>query len=244
MTIAFAAKLTDPGPRVVLRSGEGDRQVSWGHPWQIGTAAYWVEATREAFGEPRQAGVHRLGETLEEELAACIIGGFGMPFETGLAAYSALRTEVLHHVASPTQEEIEAVLRRPLLVNGSHRRYRFPAQRARRLASALAFVRDTDCNSMSNREMREWLLGAPGVGMKTASWVVRNIRAADDLAVLDIHVMRAGIRAGVFPEDFSPQRNYRVLEGWFVEWARIGGVSPADLDAYIWRDQAYWVRNR
>ncbi|MDZ3993341.1 hypothetical protein PspTeo4_24872 [Pseudomonas sp. Teo4] len=44
----------------------------------------------------------------------------------------------------------------------------------------------------SGRALRDWLLELPGIGYKTASWVARNWLDADDVAILDIHILRAG----------------------------------------------------
>jgi N-glycosylase/DNA lyase len=230
----------DPGPVVVLRSGAQTRPVSWGRPWQTGTAAYWTALTALdgiAGGGP---GRHRLGATLAEETAACILGGFGQPYETGLAAFHAVRDAGMLDGA-PSADRIRAVLLQPLPVGGTLRRYRFPAQRAARLAGALAFLQNCE-PPRDARELRDWLTGAPGIGPKTASWIVRNQLGSDDIAVLDVHVVRAGAAAGVFDPSWTPAGHYALLEGMFLGWAAAGGVSAADLDAVIWREQAAAAR--
>lgn len=167
-----------------------------------------------------------------------------MPYELGLAAFRAVRDQVLLFDRCPTAERLEEVLRQPLQVGSGTRSYRFPSQRASRLAGALAFIHGTDTSAFSDAELRSWLLGAPGIGPKTASWVVRNHRKADNIAILDVHVVRAGVRAGVFPAMASVQREYLALEELFVAWAREGKVSASTLDAAIWAEEAYWARHR
>ena len=237
----FEAHLLDPGQEVPLQGIRSMRSVMWGHAWQIGSAAYWVERTRQSAGD--HPNRHRLGSDLREEVAACVIGGFGMPYELGLAAYNEVKNQ-LNLTALPSQDDIEGVLRQPLSVGGSIRRYRFPRQRAERLAAALAYIGKTDTNLMGNREMRDWLLGAPGIGLKTASWIVRNIRSSAEVAVLDIHVLRAGARAGVFPEQPAIHRQYLELEAFFLSWASVGQVPAGDLDAAIWAEMADWSRSK
>ncbi|MDT7571083.1 MAG: hypothetical protein QOE05_1257 [Actinomycetota bacterium] len=231
----------EPGPVVVLRAGAHARRVAWGRPWQTGTAAYWTALTAldpiSCAADPYR---HRLGRTLAEETAACVLGGFGQPYETGLAAYRAVREAGLLD-GPPSAGRIRAVLLRPLPVAGATRRYRFPAQRAERLAGALEFLRGQRPPDGA-RDIRDWLTGAPGIGPKTASWIVRNHFGSDDVAVLDIHVVRAGAAAGVFDPSWTPAGHYRVLEGLFLAWAAAGGVSAADLDAVIWREQAAAAR--
>jgi thermostable 8-oxoguanine DNA glycosylase len=239
--MTFTDVLVDEGPVITIRGEGGARSVHWGHHWQIGTAAYWVALTRDQGQRNSDPHRHRLGASLEEELAACILGGFGMPFELGLSAFQLVRDELLVHDVCPSERQIESILLRPMLMNGTMRRYRFPRQRAQRLAAALRFAHDhriSAIETVPGREIRDSLLTIPGVGLKTASWVVRNHYDAGDVAVLDVHVLRAGVRAGVFPNDASVARDYRALEDWFLDWARAGDVAASDLDAVIWRSQA------
>jgi endonuclease III len=42
-------------------------------------------------------------------------------------------------------------------------------------------------------------MSLPGIGPKTASWIARNWLDADDVAILDIHIMRVGQVIGLFP---------------------------------------------
>lgn len=239
---AFA--LTDPGPQVVLAAQGRRREVPWGQPWQCGTAAHWIALTREADGAGERDPLrHRLGASLREEVTACLLGGFGLPFEIGLAAFGAVRDEgLLASRSIPAAEKVEAVLRRPLHVGGRWQRYRFPAQRASRVAAALAFL-DREIPPSAPLAVRNWLLGAPGIGPKTASWIVRNHYGSDEVAVLDVHVMRAGTNAGVFDPAWSVTRDYWLMEGFFLSWANHGSVPAGDLDAVIWAEQAELARS-
>lgn len=239
-----ASALYRPGPDVVLSAGAEQRVVPWGQRWQGGTAAHWVALTEDFTARgPVGAGRHRLGGSLREEVAACLLGGHGLPYETGLAAYEAVRREGLLRPGSlPSAEDVQRVLRLPLKVGSRFRRYRFPEQRGGRLAAALAYL---DRTAAPNRplDVREWLLGAPGIGLKTASWIVRNHYSCDEVAVLDVHVMRAGAAAGVFDMSWSPARDYRLAEGFFLSWAAHGRVRAGDLDAVIWAEQAGAARS-
>jgi N-glycosylase/DNA lyase len=238
--------LHEPGPTVVLNAHGQRRKVLWGHRWQVGTAAQWVALTECASLERvglRRSG-HKLGNTLREEVAACILGGFGMPFEMGLAAFHAVRRAgLLEERVAITASQIEEVLQSPLTIGGSSRRYRFPSQRAHRLAGSLKFL-DGASPPENPVSVREWLRGAPGIGPKTASWVVRNHYACDEVAILDIHIMRAGLRAGIFDERWSVERDYPLIEAFFIAWAHHGGVRVSDLDSVIWSEQATLARIR
>jgi len=247
-SVAARAALHAPGPTVVLLKGTPSaRVVSWGHPWQAGTPAHWCALTRHAEADGLVAMGpfrHRLGRDLREEVAACLLGGFGMPYEVGLAAFQLVRDEgLLSPAVSPSAARLEEVLRRPLQACGAARRYRFPQQRAHRLAGALRYLRQ-EVPSSAPVAVRDWLLHAPGMGPKTASWVVRNHYGSDAVAVLDVHVIRVGVAAGVFDPAWTPGRHYRLMEQLFLAWAGQDGVSAADLDAVIWAEQAAAARRR
>lgn len=89
---------------------------------------------------------------------------------------------------------------------------------------------------------REWLMTFRGVGPKTASWVVRNQYPDSDVAIIDIHVHRAAVKAGVFDSTWTPSRDYWTMEAAFLGWAKHGEVTAADLDAVIWEEQAAAAR--
>jgi N-glycosylase/DNA lyase len=236
--------LRDAGPAVILAPpGHPKRALTWGHSWQIGTAAYWVAVTKAAAVDGtlrRGPHRHRLGRDLAEEVAACLLGGHGMPYETGLAAFRAVRdADLLTHCSD--EREIERTLRTPLDVGNRMIRYRFPAQRARWLASALRHIR-TQTAPTQPQELRDWLLSVPGIGPKTAAWIVRNHLGSDDVAIIDIHVLRAGTGAGVFDPTRTPSSDYQRLEAYFLAWAAQGGIPAADLDAVIWSVRAHAAR--
>jgi N-glycosylase/DNA lyase len=205
-------------------------RFAWGHPWELGTAAYWAHQTREL---PFTSD-YALGKTLAEELAACVLGGHGVPAAVGLAAFYVVRDEGLLD-GVPTAVDLEKVLRAPLAVPGRRRpvHYRFPAQRAHRLAAALAVLADAEPPREPLR-LRSWLLGLPGIGPKTASWIVRNHCGCDDVAIVDVHVRRAGLAAGFFRAQWRLPRDYLRFELAFCEVAQLAGIPTSTLDACIW----------
>lgn len=238
--MATVSSLRDPGPEVVLAPGGfPPRTARWGHCWQVGTAAYWVALTETAVQDGRLPGSparHRTGADLAEEVAACLLGGHGLPHQVGRAAFEVVRAAgLLHRPVTP--QPIETVLRQPLRVGARTIRYRFPAQRAAYLAAALTRLQ-TQAPPASARPLRDWLLELPGIGPKTAGWIVRNHLGSGEVAIIDIHVLRAGIDASVFDPSWTPARHYGLLEAMFLAWARHGEVSAADLDAIIWAERA------
>lgn len=221
----------DPGETVELAFDGLRRRVQWGHPWQFDTAAYWVDQTKLFVPKDN----YRLGSTLAEEVVACLLGGFGLSALVAVRAFEAVRESRILEAGTISAAELEAVLQRPLQVGGRSVRYRFPRQRADRIARSMQALSQseppTDTDGVS---LRDWLLQLPGVGRKTASWIARNHTGTDAVAIIDIHVLRAGRRAGVFAEEWDPTHHYSLCEGFFLSWAAAGGVRASVMDACIW----------
>lgn len=209
--------------------------VRWGQSGWLLSPAYWAAAVRDA--APCDDYVRRDGASLHHELAFCLLGGFGVRMEVNVAAFAACRDRgLLEPGVQPGASDIEAVLLQRLEVAGRLVRYRFPHQRARRLSEALRAIEDSPPPTTTTRGFRDALLAIPGVGPKTASWIARNWLGADDVAILDIHVMRAGAAMNLFPESAKLPRDYEELEARFLDFARAIGVRPSLLDAVIWRE--------
>jgi thermostable 8-oxoguanine DNA glycosylase len=76
----------------------------------------------------------------------------------------------------------------------------------------------------------------PGIGPKTASWIARNWLGTDEVAILDVHVLRAGTMMGLFPKNYRMPRDYVFLEERFLALANALNVKASFLDAIIWRE--------
>jgi thermostable 8-oxoguanine DNA glycosylase len=206
--------------------------ILWGRFDQLLTAAYWK-------GQADQAcllGLHgrlRLGSDLREEAAACLLGGYGMKGELGVLAFRRLRDKGLLQ-RETCAEEFETNLAEPFLMNGAAVRYRFPRQKSRYLERMMVIFSDFD-EPDDDVTLRDSLTAIPGVGLKTASWVVRNHRSSDAVAVLDIHITRACEHLGVFPAHSEPQKSYFDLETRFLRFAKAIDVPASILDAVMWR---------
>jgi N-glycosylase/DNA lyase len=210
--------------------------VRWGRCDTFLTPAYWrTQAwfTDQELGTPPS---YALGGTLAEEIAACLLGGHGIPAEIGLAAYHQVREQKLLNGPAPSAAEVETALREPLNVNGRVVKYRFARQRSVYLSASLRRVAEEDPPAGGDRMFRDWLATFPGFGPKTASWVTRNHRGSDAVAILDVHLHRACRIAGVFFPRHSLARDYMEMEDRFIQFAWALGVRPSRLDALIWRD--------
>lgn len=218
---------------VTLTTSDGTVCFRWGAPDELGSACFWIEQARQL--EPPIT--YMWGNDLVEETVACLLGGYGVPMLMARAAFEALRAAGLTTTsATVTDADILSVLSTTLSIPGRPGgvRYRFPYQRAGRVSTALRTLHQGIPDELPPRDLRDWLTRLPGVGPKTASFIIRNWTRSDDIAVIDIHIRRAGVAAGVFDRSWRLPHDYRRFEEAFCAWARRGDVGAADLDAYIW----------
>lgn len=204
----------------------------WGLTEDIGSPAYW--ASQAWMWEIEAPDHYRLGRSLEEELIACLLGGYGIPAEVGLAAYERLRAV---NAEEPDRlldaETVLGLLQEPLVLNGRPVRYRFANQKSAYLAASMGQLRDLD-HEAPDRDLRDALTTLPGVGPKTASWVVRNWRGSDCVSILDIHILRAGRILKIFPKTWSVEKHYLQLEDAFLRFADDISVKASILDSVMW----------
>ncbi|TXH03062.1 MAG: 8-oxoguanine DNA glycosylase [Nevskiaceae bacterium] len=230
LTRTGTIQLELPAPDAQLMDG-----VEWGAVDAFPTPAYWqcqVIARRLA-GQP--AG-YKLGRTLAEEVGACLLGGHGIPASIGIAAFEKLRALGAFSEAS-SEKQLETWLAEPLKVGPRSVRYRFAAQKARYLAAAIPCAHAAP-SFATGRQLRDWLTQLRGVGLKTASWIARNWMDADDVAILDIHIIRVGQAIGLFPKTMSVERHYLELEERFLKFSYALDVRTSELDAVVWYEMA------
>lgn len=215
----------------------------WGERSRIGSAAYWTDQAKRL----PQNESFRIGNSLAEEVVFCILGGFGIPAETGAAAFEHLKAAgVLDADFAPDYSLVETLLRQPIRRESAGKSilYRFPRQKSRYICDALRSIRAWESET-DFRILRERLLTVPGIGMKTASWILRNYFDLESIAIVDVHVRRAGLAAGFFKPTWSLQADYDLYETAFVICARLGGVKASILDVCIWEQmRAFGVKGR
>jgi N-glycosylase/DNA lyase len=207
--------------------------VLWGQVEAFPSAAYWAYQVMARRIEARSIN-YRLGRTLNEEVAACLLGGHGIPARIGLLAFEHLKAKGAFENSTPDEETLREWLSEPIEVDGKRIRYRFAAQKARYLSEALKRLTIERAPQHSGRQLRDWLTGIPGIGFKTASWIARNWLDADDVAILDIHILRAGVLAKFLDADLTVERHYLELEQQFLNFSKALGVRSSELDAVIW----------
>ncbi len=87
------------------------------------------------------------------------------------------------------------------------------------------------------KELREWLIqNVKGLGMKEASHFLRNIGRAENLAILDRHILKNMKKYWIvetLPKTLTKKR-YLELEEKFIEMAQRLKMKPAELDLLLW----------
>lgn len=207
--------------------------VPWGEIETFPTPAYWAYQVyaRRLSGDRIN---YKLGTTLKEEVGACLLGGHGIPANVGIAAFHHVRERGAFNDQPPSEESLREWLKEPLAINDRQVRYRFAKQKARYLCAALHKLSVERPPLSSGKTLRDWLLDIPGIGYKTASWVARNWLDADDVAILDIHILRAGILGKFFARNLTVERHYLELEEQFISFSKGLGVRASELDALMW----------
>jgi len=207
--------------------------VKWGFFYDFFTPAFW--ASRMWLCKNLNDSPYKLGSTLTEEVAACLLGGYGMKAETALAAFCRVKDRgFLKEDRLPSQTELLDALKEPLMIGGKSVRYRYPYQKSRYLQMALRKLQNERPPLGNHQIFRDWLMTFQGVGPKTASWITRNWLSSDQVAIIDIHVYRAGLLCGMFEKTSDIAGDYFDLEKKFLLFAKALGGNAAILDMVIW----------
>ncbi len=116
---------------------------------------------------------------------------------------------------------------------------RFHRTKAKHLLSAkeqFGEIRSRLSAGAPSPELRAWLVtNVRGLGWKEASHFLRNI-GHRDLAILDRHILRNLLRAGVLrslPASLTPKR-YLSIEAKFLKFAASSGIPMDELDLLFW----------
>ncbi len=208
--------------------------VAWGRVDEMLTPASWAfqcNAQMDSIDSHR----FRMGDTLEEEYATCVLAGYGISAEIGMAAACRLRESgVLDGTSDSSEDAITQLLEKPLDVDGRKIRYRFYRTKSRHLSAGLKALREGRPDEQDATSFRAWFRRLPGVGPKTSSFITRNWLGSDDVAILDIHVVRACQAFGLFEAAADVSRHYCELEQKFIRFARALNVKASWLDAVMW----------
>jgi thermostable 8-oxoguanine DNA glycosylase len=215
----------------------------------------WL-AFQEAYAELAPPIQPASEPVVRRELLFCVLGGHGVAFEMGSSALEAVETlDVFNESHDPwaLHDALVALLEqprfRPPRRDGSLRRFRFPRRKAQLICAARGWLLGVGSlvdgldQLACERERRAWLMGCPGLGPKSASWLLRNTGWANRLAIIDIHVARAMRDAGLLADNPWPG-DYVQVEQLFLEWCDRLGAPPAVFDLFVWEWQRGSLHSR
>jgi len=191
----------------------------------------------------------RTEQDLWMELVACILGS-RVRHATALAALDRLRAvdlldlKTLRRRRRTATREIAAALMDLPHPDRPPTSYPFPSVRAAQILGAFEVLyqrgeglRGLLTRVTSARAIRGLLAErVPGIGPKQASLFLRNIAYSDDLAILDVHVLRYMQGMGLVASAHPPRRlaDYEFAEGVLRGHAADAGYPLGCFDLAIW----------
>ena len=228
-----------PDPHHLLLTG-----VRWGALEEFPTPAYWMQQALARRLDRLNGGPDHTdavwsgawpaasGRTLAEEVGASLLGGPGIPAAVGLAAFARIRERGAFVQPGVCELTLGAWLSEPLEVEGKALAFRFAAQKARHLAAVMpALLSAPDFEG--GQEVRNWLMALPGVGPKTASAIVRGWSASEEIAMIDVHLLRVGQVIGLFSRKLTVERHYLEAEARLLKLCAAMDLRPSELEAVV-----------
>ena len=189
-------------------------------------------------------------ETLWEELICCILSS-QVSYEVAQAAtFELVKSGLIGLTPNFSnfrkfEEDVRALLQKPLRVRDRNIRYRFPNVRAQQIVQVHKTVSKLG-GSLSKivyevkqpQELRDYLIEIlPGIGPKQASMFLRNIGISYDLAILDRHVLNymhaTNIVTNAGARSFG-KREYLSTEMKLLKYAEELGYPVGCVDWAIW----------
>jgi N-glycosylase/DNA lyase len=89
-------------------------------------------------------------------------------------------------------------------------------------------------------KLREWLEeNIKGFGMKESSHFIRNIGLGNEMAILDVHILKNLKEYGVIEEvlEALTKKNYLDIEGKMREFSKLVKIPMDELDLLLWSEE-------
>ena len=220
-------KLPDPDVRVW-------NDIAWGEHYCLFTPAYWVSHVWMNQLDTVESSPYFSQRSLTEEITFCMLSGFGITAELAGAAFQSCRSHGLIEQRCTEPDMWAEALKSPLSVNGKQVKYRYPNQKAKFLTDAMKHLEAGRIECSSGKALRNSLLQIKGCGHKTAGFIARNYLDSDEVAILDIHVVRAGLLLDLFSEKDKVEKAYGEMEQRYIDFCGAIQVRPSVLDCVVW----------
>lgn len=190
---------------------------------------------------------------LVQEFFFVLLGGFGISYEQNKSALKVIKQKGfidfnLYRDAKSTplieqrlREEFETKQFEPLTISGEYRKYRFTKTKPDIIVAAGQWLW-AECNwdlkikieDLGCQKSRKWLCNCPGLGMKSASWFLRNTGYNQDCAVFDVHILRFLRRIGLEVPRTLTDYTYIKLENELRDICNRIGVRLGIMDYLLW----------
>lgn len=194
------------------------------------TKSYWEV---QYFLDDSNYRDYKLGSNLREEVVACLLGGYGFKAELGLLAFHRIKN--LRLIREGVRlEEIEKAISTPFTLNGKEVHYRFSRQKSKYIFYFLQRSDIGEFEKLKGSRLRDKLMTIKGIGPKTASWITRNYSNSEDVAIVDIHIYRAGRLAGFVNPKWDMQKDYYKIEESFLDFCHSINALPSKMDSIMW----------
>lgn len=160
-------------------------------------------------------------ESVFWDICFCILAP-QIPYKKNLIMMERLRKRDFFHKDIPLTE-LEELIKEARF----KRKARYLIEAKKNFLSIINTIRS---EHLTWHEKRDWIVkNVRGLGMKTASHLLRNL-GARDFAIVDTHIIKY---LGVEPP--RGRKDYLSIEKHFKTTCRRRKLSPAELDTYIWK---------
>lgn len=203
--------------------------------------------------EPEYGSLQKTNEYVLDEFFFVLLGGFGISYELNLSGLYILKQQGLisdgyYHeknrlafIEEKIREQFSKKQFTPTTANGQPRKYRYIETKPRIISNAGYWLWE-DCEwglydklqSMNTNQARIWLCSCPGIGMKSASWLLRNTGLSEDCAVFDVHIIRFLSYLGFHTPESLTEKTYLNLEESLREVCSNVGVPLGKMDYLLW----------
>lgn len=194
------------------------------------TKSYWKA---QYFLDESSYSDYKLGSNLREEVVACLLGGYGLKAELGLLAFHRIKNLRLIR-EGVRYEDLEDAISFPFILNGKEVHYRFSRQKSKYIFYFLQRNDIGELEKLSGSRLRDKLMTIKGIGPKTASWIARNYGNCEDVAIVDIHIYRAGRLAGFVNPKWDVLKDYYKIEESFLDFCHSINALPSRMDSIMW----------
>lgn len=214
----------------ILELSEILSDINWEEAGRRFTKSFWEV---QYFLDESSFDNYKLGSNLMEEVVACLLGGYGFKAEIGLLAFHRIKNLRLIRTGV-SLNEIENAISSPFRLNGKEVHYRFSHQKSKYIYWFLQRNDIDEFETLSGSRLRDKLMTVKGIGPKTASWIARNYGNCEDVAIVDIHIYRAGRLAGFVNPQWNVQKDYYKIEESFLDFCHSINALPSKMDSIMW----------